>query len=95
MSGRKRWTHLDQMVGEGAVGALPQPEAKPDPVDEAPSGLLALIEDQLLLDYIRYGDGTDRMHGILPAPAREVPSYPKGPETRQQRRARERRHAKR
>lgn len=21
MSGRKRWTHLDQMVGEGTVGA--------------------------------------------------------------------------
>ena len=40
MSGRKRWTHLDQMVGEGTVGAesignsdiLPKREER-DPVD--------------------------------------------------------------
>ena len=40
MSGRKRWTHLDQMVGEGTVGAetignsdiLPKREGC-DPVD--------------------------------------------------------------
>jgi len=50
MSGRKRWTHLDQMVGEGTVGAetirnsdiLPQREGR-DPADPPlqvePSGL--------------------------------------------------------
>ena len=40
MSGRKRWTHLDQMVGAGTVGAettgntyiLPKREVR-DPVD--------------------------------------------------------------
>jgi hypothetical protein len=40
MSGRKRWTHLDQMVGAGTVGAetignsdiLPKREGR-DPID--------------------------------------------------------------
>ena len=54
MSGRKRWTHLDQMVGEGTVGAetirnsdiLPKHEGR-DPIDpplkaESSSPVLAL-----------------------------------------------------
>ena len=85
MSGRKRWTHLDQMVAELLVSSLGDRDIFGRTAEEAAA------DDHRLL----YGDGAEgTSRGILPSLAREVPSYPQGPETRQQRRARERKEVK-
>lgn len=85
MSGRKRWTHLDQMVDELVVAALGERDIFGRTAEQAAA------DDHRFL----YGDGTESTsRGILPSLAREVPSYPQGPETRQQRRARERKEVK-
>jgi len=82
MSGRKRWTHLDQMVGKLLVDALGDRDIFGRTSEQAAA------DDHRVL----YGDGTKGIsRGILPSLTREVPSYLQGPETRQQRRARERR----
>ena len=83
MSGRKRWTHLDQMVAELVGAALGERD------------IFGCTEEEAAADVHRflYGDGTEA-RGLLSCLLREVHSYPQGPETRQQRRARERNEVK-